>query len=362
VVSPQDFDEAVGGDDPAPAEQEGGQQGTLLLAGDVESPPAGRGSHRAQQAELQRLASGLDHACALLSATSAQRPRRTVAGYWPPSYTLSKGKEPRMEPTEILKAARSALAETQQLVTGMIRALPDASAPVPGSDWTVRDTAVHLAHGARLYVELATGAPSPYPDLRKETIAAFCAEFIADIPETDPGKLAALVGDAYDGFLDVTAGRPGEQEVRYHGGLPYDLGRLACVLLGEAVIHGYDMATALGQPWPIDPVHAQLVLHGYGPAYGQCLNPATTAGLCATYGIEVRGGGSLTVSFVDGHYQLVEGISGPVDCEISADPVAFLLVGAGRVSRFEAVALGLLSLGGAKPELALGFPDLFVFP
>ena len=252
-----------------------------------------------------------------------------------------------MEPTEILNAARSALAEMSQKVTGLIRALPDASVPVPGSDWTVRDTAVHLVHSSRLYAELATGAPSPLPDLRKETIAAFCAEFIADIPETDPGKLAALVSDAYDGFLDVTAGRPGEQEVRYHAGLAYDLARLACVLLGEPVIHGYDMASALGQPWPID---------------GQCLNPATTAGLCATYGVEVRGGGSLTVSFVDGDYQLAEGISGPVDCEISADPVAFLLVGAGRISRYEAVALGLLGLGGAKPELALGFPDLFMFP
>jgi hypothetical protein len=122
------------------------------------------------------------------------------------------------------------------------------------------------------------------------------------------------------------------------------------------------MATALGRPWPIDAVHAQLVLFGYGPLYGHCLNPATTAGLSATYGIQLRGGGSLTISFVDGRYQLAEGISGPVDCELSADPVAFLLVGAGRISRFEAIALGLLSVGGTNPELALGLPDLFVFP
>lgn len=267
-----------------------------------------------------------------------------------------------MEPTEILNAARSALAETSQKVTAMIRALPEASTPVPDSDWTVRDTVVHLVHGGRLYAELATGAPSPVPDWRKETFAAFSAEIIADIPETDPGKLAALLADAYDGFLDVTAGRPGEQQVRYHGGLTYHLAGLACVLLGDAVIHGYDMATALEQPWPIDSAHAQLVLYGYGPLYGHCLNPETTAGHCAAYGIELRGGGSLTVSFIDGHYQLAEGISGPVDCQISADPVAFLLVGSGRLSRYEAIALGLLSLGGAKPELALGFPDLFVYP
>ena len=150
--------------------------------------------------------------------------------------------------------------------------------------------------------------------------------------------------------------------MHYHGGSTYHLGGLACILLGEQVIHGYDMATALGQPWPIDPAHAQLVLYGYGPIYGLVLNPETTAGLCAAYGIEMRGGGSLTIRFVDGCYELIEGITGPVDCELSVDPVAFLLVGTGRMSRYEAVALGLLSLGGAKPEMALGLPDLFVYP
>jgi uncharacterized protein (TIGR03083 family) len=267
-----------------------------------------------------------------------------------------------MEPTEILSAARSALAEMSQKVTGLIRAVPDASVPVPSSDWTVRDTAVHLVHGARLYAELATGAPSPVPDWSKDTFARHAAEFIADIPETDPAKLAAMVSDAYDAFLDATAGRHGEQDVRYHGGLPYHLAGLACTLLGEPIVHGYDMATALYRPWRIDPGYAQLVLYGYGPLYAQVVNPATTAGLSASFGIEVRGGGSLTASFVDGRFQVAEGISGPVDCELSADPVAFLLVGAGRISRFEAVALGLLSVGGANPEMALGFPDLFVYP
>jgi hypothetical protein len=267
-----------------------------------------------------------------------------------------------MQASEILTAARTALSEMSQKVTGLIRALPDSSVPVPGSDWTVRDTAIHLVQGGRVYAELATGAPSPAADWNKETFATMAAEFIADIPETDPGKLAAMVGDAYDAFLEATAGRPGEQEVQYHGGLTYHLAGLACVLLGEPIIHGYDMATALRQPWPIDPVHAQLVLYGYSPLYAQVVNPATTAGLNAAYGIEVRGVGSMTVSFVDGHYQLAEAISGPVDCEISADPVAFLLVGCGRLSRFEAAAVGLLTFGGAQPDLAVGFPDLFVYP
>jgi hypothetical protein len=54
--------------------------------------------------------------------------------------------------------------------------------------------------------------------------------------------------------------------------------------------------------------------------------------------------------------------SGPVDCTITADPVAFLLVGSGRLSQWDAIALGLLEAGGDRPELALGFTDLFLFP
>jgi len=54
--------------------------------------------------------------------------------------------------------------------------------------------------------------------------------------------------------------------------------------------------------------------------------------------------------------------TGPVDCTIAADPVAFLLVVTGRLPAAAAIALGLWRLAGHRPELALGFTDLFVFP
>ena len=49
-------------------------------------------------------------------------------------------------------------------------------------------------------------------------------------------------------------------------------------------------------------------------------------------------------------------------CTIRADPVAFLLVSSGRVSQWVAIALGLLQVGGDRPDLALRFNDLFLFP
>jgi hypothetical protein len=70
----------------------------------------------------------------------------------------------------------------------------------------------------------------------------------------------------------------------------------------------------------------------------------------------------LIVRFVDGEYRLEGAGSGPVDTTISADPVAFLMVGSGRLSVSGAIALGLLTVGGDRPELAVGFPDLFLYP
>lgn len=104
-----------------------------------------------------------------------------------------------------------------------------------------------------------------------------------------------------------------------------------------------------------------LVLGAYLPLLGLVTDPNATKGHSADYGITLRGGPALAVRFADGVFDLAEA-GGPVDCEISADPVAFLLTFTGRLSRWQAIALGLISAGGERPELALGFPDLFVFP
>jgi hypothetical protein len=104
------------------------------------------------------------------------------------------------------------------------------------------------------------------------------------------------------------------------------------------------------------------VLTAYGPALGFLLNPETTRGLSAGFGIELRGIGEMTVRFTDGVYGLEEAGAAPVDATISADPVAFLMVGTHRLSRYQAIALGLLSVGGNDPDLAIRFWDLFLYP
>jgi uncharacterized protein (TIGR03083 family) len=267
-----------------------------------------------------------------------------------------------VDPTTILTAARAALDEQAQRTTDLIRSLPGSAIPVPGSDWTIRELAVHLVLSASAYAEMATGSPSPLERLDKESVASLNAAIFADIPETDPGKLAILVLDAVERFLDATDGRAGDQPVNWHAGFRHNVAGLACIVLGEHLVHGYEIATATGRPWPIDPKQARLVVHAYAPASGLWLNPATTAGLSASYGIGLRGGEGFIVRFTDGVYCLEPAGSGSVDCTISADPVAFLLATTGRLTQDAAIALGLWSVGGDRPDLALGFNNLFIFP
>jgi hypothetical protein len=226
----------------------------------------------------------------------------------------------------------------------------------------VREAAIHLMTWPDTYGDIANGMPSPVESLEKAAFAAENAQRIADVPESDPDKLARLMVEGIERFLDTTAGRPGDQQVTWHCGFPIDLATLTSVLLSEQILHGFDMAKATGMPWPIDPDHARLIDVAMAPVFATVLNPATTRGLTVGYDLELRGVGRLTVRFVDGEYRLEPPDSGPVACTISADPVGFLLVGSGRLEQSDAIALGLLSAGGDHPELALGFKDLFVYP
>lgn len=267
-----------------------------------------------------------------------------------------------MDPTTILAAARLALEETAGRVATMVRALPDLEAPLANSDhWTVREAAIHLSNYGGIYADIAQGMVSPVRALNRENLLVENDMRIADVPETDPANVAALLLESVEILLDGTASLPAEQPVVFHGGTPLDVAGLVSIMLGEHTLHGYDIAQTVGVPWPVDPTHAQLVLYGYAPCFGPIVNPKTAQGLDAGFGIEIRGGVAFTVRFIDGVYG-VEAPGPAVDCTISADPAAFLLVGSGRLDLWSAIALGLLTPGGADPKLALGFPDLFVFP
>jgi uncharacterized protein (TIGR03083 family) len=241
----------------------------------------------------------------------------------------------------------------------LVASAADLSVLARGSRWTVREVAVHVAVGARAFADLALESNPSIPGMAD--LSAEIERRMADVSESDPGKLAALTQDAIEDFVDAWVDRPADHPVDW-AGCPITAATLAGVLLGEVVMHGYDMAYALGRPWPIDPGHAGLILGAYGPLFPLVVDPERAKDHSAGYALDLGGGPIVTLRFTDGVLGLEPPGMGPVDVTICSDPVTFLMVADGRLSQYEAIALGRMSATGDRPELAVGFKDLFFNP
>ena len=139
------------------------------------------------------------------------------------------------------------------------------------------------------------------------------------------------------------------------------MAQITSVLLGEPIIHGYDVAKAVGAPWPMNPEYSALFLGVFQRlGYSMIFRPGI-ADHEATYRVDIGGTES---SFVRVTEQTCEEIpaASSVDCIISADPLTAHLVVSGRMSRWPAIALGRLRFSGERPEIGPGFFDLFLFP
>jgi len=255
---------------------------------------------------------------------------------------------------------RGALRAQVERLCGLLRPLPDLAAAIPDSRWTVRDVGAHLAANCSLYTEIADGVPSPLDTKVPAEVGRWNEGLIADIPENRPAAMADLLMVAATRFLDRTRGCPAELTVPYHWGLAIPPDALTGILLGEFLLHGLDVAGALRRPWPIEVADALLVLASHAPCYGALVDHRAAAGVTLACEVEIPGLGEFVITFDDGRYALAAASEGPADARLTADPVAWLLVGTGRLSRAAAVATGLFRTSGVRPELGLRLHDLFV--
>ena len=266
-----------------------------------------------------------------------------------------------MEPGEILAAARDGFTVTVERYAELLESVRDTSIAIPGSEWTVRDAAVHVAGGTQRMVALANGEASAVPSNDKDFLAARARKLIDENPETDAGKLAQEIRDRCARIMAVTATLSGDQPIAFHAGVQLNLAQLVALYLGEYLLHGYDIATAVGTPWPIDPGYAAVAVGGFRPCYRSIFKLSLADGLDAGYRLDTAGIDPFFVRINDANCE-APGAPGHVDCVIAADPVTALLVMSGRLSQWAAVALGRLTFSGDRPEIGPRFHDLFVFP
>lgn len=273
-----------------------------------------------------------------------------------------------------LAAARTAVKVMGRRASQLIRSIPDMGAEVPGSEWTVGDFASHLVIVFRGFTDAVEGRLD-YWDERYgrddlgtwARLAAGNARTVQDVSDRhDRDAVARQLDEGVRAFLAATASRSPDYTFRtpwYGRDRTRVLGNMTCLVLGELVLHGYDIATALGRPWPIDPAHARLIISGvFTVMLPLVANPQASRGVNAVYEIRVTGGPRFLVGFDDGAATVEPAGTRPVDCHLVADPVTWLLVGYGRISQWGPITRGKLRAWGRKPWLGPRFKSLLHNP
>lgn len=206
----------------------------------------------------------------------------------------------------------------------------DAKRPIPWLDWSVGDTIAHVLTVIR----------RGYADPRRSATASETADLnqicLDETPERDPAALAELLRSDVHTALDLVYPRiADDREFPFHGGVTTTMTPALHVVLGEFVIHGYDIARTLDIPWPISDQDAMLLVPG--ELIGAWLRPGIP-----DERYELRLGDQPPIGFAirDGRLEVGAALGGDV---IAASPVDMVLTFYGRIPTDDPVLLRLLS-------------------
>jgi hypothetical protein len=281
--------------------------------------------------------------------------------------------------------AQAALREEVERVVALLRSVRKPDAHAVGK-WTLAEVAMHLSQAFIIVPGMARADLSEIYQVIPSVADVHGHSVIGDVwelaaltslgvdsdLERDPRVLADRIEARAAAFLAEAAAYPADSAVQQRAwlveGMNVTLPTFTCHLLNETITHGSDIARADGQRWPIKSAHAGLVFDGFIWPVVEGLGPRamvdqqTAAGVHAVYDIRIRGGNRYRFTFDDGELTIGPPSSGRVDCHISADAAAFLLVAWARQSQWEAIAKGKITAWGRKPWLGPKFRSLLRNP
>ncbi len=255
------------------------------------------------------------------------------------------------EAVDVLRGAAADVVEA-------IRNIDNPNARAVGR-WSTADVAAHLVDAAEDNLKAARGLGTVYAS--PADVAETNERRLAERPERDPQKLAVLYEEAMANYLDFLTSVEGDPVIPW-GGFKIPVSSLVAADIGECLVHGWDITHAEGKPWRIDPRSAALSGKGLAPFMVEYVDRDAAAGFSATFDLRLRGQWQMHYVFTNGELSVEEPSGRRVDTHISADPVAFMLVGYGRISQWGPIAKGQLLTWGRKPWLAFKFATLLRNP
>jgi uncharacterized protein (TIGR03083 family) len=217
--------------------------------------------------------------------------------------------------------------------------------------WSVGQCAAHMLISDWMYAHQFEG-PGAY--LRIEDTSAMNDWSVAPFADLRPSDLAHEMRESTTHLLEVTSSCPEDATFTWWSGSPARVETGLGLLVGERLVHGWDIARALGVPWRIDARDAAVAMAASIAVMPLIVDPDAAAGMDATLEIRLRGAGRYSLRFDDGALTTAEETEPfHADCRISAGPVAMLLVGYGRISQWGQAMRGRMSVWGRKPWLAM---------
>jgi len=238
---------------------------------------------------------------------------------------------------EVVDALESAGAAFVGLLNDLEPA--DADLRVPGLEWTVGETAVHML------TVLWRGTI----DRRRVDSVAEMGELnalaISEVDERRPSVLADKMEEFLGSYIEALGGIDPARVVKIIGAVRADIPTALSCLLFDLLVHGYDIAGATGRDWSIEPAIAALDLRGCLPATSPWVLPDVINGprrdvvvgfATTSWALAARAGdGSFTVRPVAAQH-----------ADAIVDPVETLLAIAGRRVATDPAAARLASWFG----------------
>ena len=227
--------------------------------------------------------------------------------------------------------------------------------------WSASDVAAHVATVLELNVGLACGTVLPVSAI--EAIPGWSQSALEKVEDRRPQALADRIQAAVSELTDAASSPDGDPRVAWHAGLSIPISTVLALMVGEAMIHGYDIARALGRRWHIPSAWAETTFRGMVDVVPLYFLPERSAGLLARLEMRLRGIETRALFTVtDDELQISEPGGGRADCYISGDPTALLLLLYGRTGPLRPTLTGHVVAWGRKPWLAFRFLRLFRNP
>ncbi len=278
------------------------------------------------------------------------------------------------------RAVRQALEQTTERVAGLLRDGAPLDGPVPGLEWTKAQLAAHLwaiceafatalrgEDFAERFGKEFVGSYGSGPTLR-DAVAATNAKVVtyASFPtpaaaaEALTSGAAALLA-AFNTHQDLSAQLPAPW---YGPEVSLPVGSLASLAVCEFLVHGYDLARAVGadlNPSAATAASATAVAAAMmSEMLPRVLDAHNSRGFTGSFEIRVRGGERFVLRIADGRAWSEAAASRDVDCVLSLSAYHALLLGYDRVPLWRVIASGNAWASGRRPWLGLRFNRLFL--